>query len=248
MKRMYLTDILSGIEGLTVSGEPGIVITGITFDSRNVMNGSLIVALSGTHTDGHRYIPVALEKGAAAVMCTTLPVNPDTTVTWIVSSNTGSDLGKAAANFYGQPSRKMKVVGVTGTNGKTTTATLLYRLFSALGHNCGLFSTVCNYIGDKKVSATHTTPDSIQLQQTMAEMLAAGCTHCFMEVSSHAVDQQRIAGITFNGAIFTNLTHDHLDYHKTFASYRDAKKGFFDQLPAEAFALTNVDDKNGTVM
>jgi UDP-N-acetylmuramoyl-L-alanyl-D-glutamate--2,6-diaminopimelate ligase len=248
MKKMYLADILSGIEGLTVSGDTGTVITGIAFDSRNMKEGNLFVALSGTHTDGHQYIPAALGKGAAAVMCTTLPVNPDSSVTWILSSNTGADLGKAAANFYDQPSRKMKVVGVTGTNGKTTTATLLYRLFTALGHTCGLFSTVCNYIGDKKLSATHTTPDSIQLQQSMAEMATAGCTYCFMEVSSHAVDQQRIAGIIFDGAIFTNLTHDHLDYHKTFASYRDAKKGFFDQLPVEAFALTNVDDKNGPVM
>jgi UDP-N-acetylmuramoyl-L-alanyl-D-glutamate--2,6-diaminopimelate ligase len=245
---MNLTDLLSGIEGLSVTGDSGINITGITFDSRNVKEGNLFVALSGTHTDGHQYIPVALEKGASAVLCSTLPINPGSGVTWITSAKTGSDLGMAAANFYGQPSRKMKVVGVTGTNGKTTTATLLYRLFTSLGHSCGLFSTVCNYIGSQKLNATHTTPDSIQLQQIMAEMVATGCTHCFMEVSSHAVDQQRIAGITFDGAIFTNLTHDHLDYHKTFASYRDAKKGFFDQLPAGAFALTNLDDKNGTVM
>lgn len=245
---MKLGEILSGIEGLTVTGDLGINITGITFDSRNVGAGNLFVALSGTHTDGHQYIPVALEKGASAVLCSTVPPDRDTTVTWISSSFTGSDLGRAAANFFGQPSGKMKVVGVTGTNGKTTTATLLYRLFSSLGYTCGLFSTVCNYIGGRKLNATHTTPDSIQIQQIMAEMVAAGCTHCFMEVSSHAVDQQRIAGISFDGAVFTNLTHDHLDYHKTFASYRDAKKGFFDLLPAGAFALTNLDDKNGTVM
>lgn len=239
---------MEGIKGLTVAGDSSIEITGIAFDSRNVAQGNLFVALSGTHTDGHRYIPAALEKGASAVMCTLLPEEADPSVTWITTVATGSALGEAAANFYGQPSRKMKVVGVTGTNGKTTTATLLYRLLTGLGHTCGLFSTVCNYIGKTKVAATHTTPDALQIQQIMAEMVAAGCTHCFMEVSSHAVDQQRIAGITFDGAVFTNLTHDHLDYHKTFAAYRDAKKGFFDQLPAGAFALVNVDDKNGAVM
>jgi len=245
---MRLEDILSGIGGLTVTGETGIEISGIAFDSRKVNRGSLFVATSGTHADGHQYIPIAVEKGASAVLCTVLPENPDPSVTWILSKDSVSDLGKTAANFYDHPSEKMKVVGVTGTNGKTTTATLLYRLFTALGHTCGLFSTVCNYIGGKKAVATHTTPDAVQIQSVMAEMVAAGCTHCFMEVSSHSIDQQRIVGISFDGAIFSNLTHDHLDYHKTFIEYRNAKKRFFDDLIPDAFALTNADDKNGLVM
>ncbi len=243
-----LIDILSGIGGLSVTGDSGIEISGIAFDSRKVKAGALFVATAGTHADGHQYIPAALEKGAGAVMCTLLPENPDPSVTWILSSDSAADLGKVAASFYGYPSGKMKVVGITGTNGKTTTATLLYRLFTAMGHTSGLFSTVCNYIGAEKQNATHTTPDALQLQETMAAMVAAGCTHCFMEVSSHAIDQQRIAGIKFDGAVFSNLTHDHLDYHKTFIEYRNAKKRFFDNLPAEAFALTNIDDKNGMVM
>ncbi len=245
---MQLVDILSGISGLSITGKTDIEISGIAFDSRQVTTGTLFVAMSGTHADGHQYIPSALEKGAVAVLCNTLPVNPHPSVTWIVAADSVSALGLVAANFYGHPSQKMKVVGVTGTNGKTTTATLLYRLFTALGHTSGLFSTVCNYIGVNKSVATHTTPDALKIQSAMAEMVAAGCTHCFMEVSSHAIDQQRIAGISFDGAIFSNLTHDHLDYHKTFAEYRDAKKRFFDQLAPEAFALTNADDKNGMVM
>ncbi len=245
---MKLTDILAGIKGLTITGNSNIEVFGIAFDSRKVKQGTLFVASAGTHADGHQYIPSALENGAVAILCAVLPENPDASVTWILSSNPAADLGKVAANFYGHPSQKMKVVGVTGTNGKTTTATLLYKLFTELGHTCGLFSTVCNYIGETKSAATHTTPDALQIQETMAEMVAAGCTHCFMEVSSHAIDQQRIAGIAFDGAVFSNLTHDHLDYHKTFIEYRNAKKRFFDELPAEAFALSNVDDKNGTVM
>ncbi|MCK9639943.1 MAG: UDP-N-acetylmuramoyl-L-alanyl-D-glutamate--2,6-diaminopimelate ligase [Prolixibacteraceae bacterium] len=245
---MRLENVLSGIAGLKIVGDTGVEISGIAFDSRKVISASLFVASSGTHADGHQYIPMAIEKGASAVLCSVLPENQDPSVTWILSDDSLSALGKCAANFYDHPSDKMKVVGVTGTNGKTTTATLLYRLFSALGHTCGLFSTVCNYIGDKKSSATHTTPDAVQIQSVMAEMVAAGCSHCFMEVSSHAIDQQRIAGISFDGAIFSNLTHDHLDYHKTFIEYRNAKKRFFDDLSADAFALTNADDKNGLVM
>jgi len=245
---MELKDILSGIEGLQVTGKISIGIAAIEFDSRKVTSGALFVATAGSHADGHQYIASAIEKGAVAVMCSVLPSDPVASVTWIHSSNSVADLGKVASNFYGHPSTKMKVVGVTGTNGKTTTATLLYRLFTELGHTCGLFSTVCNYIGGKKVSATHTTPDAIQIQSVMAEMVAAGCTFCFMEVSSHAIDQHRIAGISFDGGVFSNLTHDHLDYHKTFAEYRNAKKRFFDQLPSGAFALANADDKNGMVM
>ena len=243
-----LKDILAGSDGLTVRGDLDKEISGIAFDSRIVKNGTLFVAMPGTHADGHAYIPVALQNGAVAVLCSTLPENPDPLVTWIVSPDSAAALGLISSNFYGRPSGRMKVVGVTGTNGKTTTATLLYRLFTELGHTCGLFSTVCNYIGEKKLVSTHTTPDALQLQATMADMAEAGCTYCFMEVSSHAVDQQRIAGINFAGAIFSNLTHDHLDYHKTFAEYRDAKKKFFDQLRPEAFALTNADDKNGAIM
>ncbi len=243
-----LQAILSGMAGLTVTGNRDAEITGIAFDSRKVEKGFLFVATSGTHADGHQYIPIAIERGASAILCSVLPENPDSSVTWILSSDTAADLGKVAANFYDNPSGKMKVVGVTGTNGKTTTATLLYRLFTGMGQTCGLFSTVCNYIGEKRSTATHTTPDALQIQSLMAEMVAAGCTYCFMEVSSHAIDQQRIAGIDFDGAIFSNLTHDHLDYHKTFLEYRNAKKRFFDQLTPKAFALTNVDDKNGPVM
>jgi len=245
---MKLDSLLSGIAGLTIYGDTAIEISGIAFDSRKVTKGSLFVATAGTHADGHLYIPAALEKGAVAVLCEVLPDKRDLNFAWIHSADTASDLGKIASNFYGQPSQKMKVVGVTGTNGKTTTATLLYRLFSALGHSCGLFSTVCNYIGEQKLNSTHTTPDALQIQSTMAEMVKAGCSYCFMEVSSHAIDQERIAGISFDGAIFSNLTHDHLDYHKTFIDYRNAKKRFFDQLSADAFALTNADDKNGMVM
>jgi len=243
-----LSEILSGMSGLSVIGDSNLGISGIAFDSRRVKKGTLFVATTGTHSDGHLYIPAALEMGAVAILCTTIPENYDPFVTWIVSRDSAADLGKVAANFYGQPSEKMKVVGVTGTNGKTTTATLLYRLFTKLGHTCGLFSTVCNYIGEERMAATHTTPDALQLQETMAAMVTAGCTHCFMEVSSHAVDQQRIAGVRFSGAVFSNLTHDHLDYHKTFLAYRNAKKKFFDELPQDAFALTNADDKNGMVM
>ncbi|MCE1200432.1 MAG: UDP-N-acetylmuramoyl-L-alanyl-D-glutamate--2,6-diaminopimelate ligase, partial [Marinilabiliales bacterium] len=245
---MKIEQIIREVPGLTVQGDPGREISSIAFDSRKVNPGTLFVATTGTHTDGHQYISAALERGAAAVMCQVMPEAADPAVVWILSEDTSGDLGKVAAAFYGDPSAAMKVVGVTGTNGKTTTATLLYRLFTELGFRCGLFSTVCNYIGLEKSASTHTTPDALQIQETMAAMVAAGCTHCFMEVSSHAVDQKRIAGIRFDGAIFSNLTHDHLDYHKTFAGYRDAKKKFFDDLPANAFALVNVDDKNGSVM
>jgi UDP-N-acetylmuramoyl-L-alanyl-D-glutamate--2,6-diaminopimelate ligase len=245
---MRLEEILSGVAGISVTGDLNTEISKITFDSRKVEPGTLFVAVPGTHTDGHHYIPVAIKMGAVAVLCSEKPQDPEPSVAWILSTNTLGDLGKVASNFYGTPSGKLKVVGVTGTNGKTTTATLLYRLFTGMGHQCGLFSTVCNYIGGKRVAATHTTPDALQLQEAMAQMVAEGCTYCFMEVSSHAVDQQRISGIIFSGAIFSNLTHDHLDYHKTFLAYRDAKKRFFDELPTEAFALTNTDDKNGAVM
>lgn len=243
-----LSEVLNGIGDLTVIGDRNCAIKGIAFDSRKVLEGFLFAALPGTTVDGHRFIAMAVANGAKAVLCEQLPENPDENITWIKAANSSVALGLAASNFYGNPSSLMKIVGITGTNGKTTTATLLYRLFKELGHKAGLFSTVCNYIDNKQIAATHTTPDPLQIQEQMSEMVAAGCTYCFMEVSSHAIDQDRTAGIDFDGGIFTNLTHDHLDYHKTFAEYRNAKKKFFDQLGPIAFALTNIDDKNGLFM
>jgi len=243
-----LSEILNGITDVTIIGDKYCVIKEITFDSRKVLEGFLFVAISGTEVDGHRFIPTAIANGAIAVLCEQLPENPDAKITWIKAANSSLVLGKVASNFFGNPSSLMKIVGITGTNGKTTTATLLYRLFKELGHKVGLLSTVCNYIGDLKISATHTTPDPLETQKLMAEMVVSGCSYCFMEVSSHAIAQDRIAGIDFDGGVFTNLTHDHLDYHKTFAEYRNAKKKFFDQLSSKAFAITNIDDKNGLFM
>jgi UDP-N-acetylmuramoyl-L-alanyl-D-glutamate--2,6-diaminopimelate ligase len=243
-----LSELLVGIKGVQVSGDMTGLIAAIAFDSRKVAPGTLFAALPGTTVDGHAYIPAAIERGATAILCEHLPENPDPRITWICGENAPSVFGAIAANFYENPSAAMQVVGITGTNGKTTTATLLYRLFKELGHKAGLLSTVCNYIDNKQIAATHTTPDPLQIQELMAEMVAAGCTYCFMEVSSHAIDQERIAGIDFNGGVFSNLTHDHLDYHKTFAEYRNAKKRFFDGLGSEAFAITNADDKNGMFM
>ena len=245
---MKLSELLHGIEGLTITGKTDIQIGGIAFDSRKVLPGFLFAAVPGTNIDGHLFIETAILKGAIAVLCEYLPEKLNSDVTWIQSNNTSKTLGLIASRYYGDPSNKMKVVGITGTNGKTTTATLLYRLFKEMGHKSGLISTVCNYIGDEQFHATHTTPDPLQIQELMSKMKAGGCEYCFMEVSSHAVDQERIAGIEFVGGVFTNLTHDHLDYHKTFIAYRDAKKKFFDQLKPSAFALTNIDDKNGMFM
>ncbi len=243
-----ISELIVGIGDIHIIGELGLEIEGLAFDSRKVLPGVLFAALSGSSVDGHSYIPAAIGKGALAVLCEKLPDNPDPKITWIKSGNVTSAFGHMAANFYDNPSSKMKVVGITGTNGKTTTATLLYRLFRELGNKVGLLSTVCNYINDQQIAATHTTPDSLKIQQLMAGMVDAGCTYCFMEVSSHAIDQERIAGIEFDGGVFSNLTHDHLDYHKTFADYRDAKKKFFDNLSTNAFAITNADDKNGFFM
>lgn len=243
-----LSEILNGISEVTILGDNHCTVEGIAFDSRKVLKGFLFAALAGTTVDGHRFIPFAIENGAKAILCEQLPENPDEKITWIIAKNASLTLGLIASNYYGNPSSSMKIVGVTGTNGKTTTATLLYRLFKELGHKAGLLSTVCNYVDEQQTPATHTTPDPLQIQKLMAEMVAAGCEYCFMEVSSHAIDQDRIAGIDFDGGIFTNLTHDHLDYHKTFAGYRNAKKKFFDQLSAKAFAITNIDDKNGLYM
>ena len=245
---MKIADILKGIEIVSVSGTKNKVISGIEFDSRKVQKNSLFVAVKGYKTDGHNFISPAIASGASAVICETLPENPEKTVCWIKTGDSAKALGLAASNFYGNPSSSLRLVGVTGTNGKTTIATLLYRMFIRLGYKCGLFSTVCNYINEKELDATHTTPDPVQLNRLLSEMVNEGCDYAFMEVSSHSADQKRIAGLNFEGAIFTNLTHDHLDYHKTFDNYLAAKKSFFDLLPANAFALVNADDRNGRVM
>ena len=243
-----LKDILAGIEILESTGDLAIQINGIQFDSRKVKPGDLFVAVKGTHVDGHQFIAKAIELGASAVVCEILPEMIPSGVVTVAIEQTQVNFGKMASAFYNHPSANLKIVGVTGTNGKTTIATLLYKTFSLLGYKVGLISTIKYYVGHDEFPATHTTPDALQIQELMAKMVDAGCEYCFMEVSSHAIDQDRISGIEFNGGIFTNLTHDHLDYHLTFAEYLKAKKKFFDNLPESAFALTNADDKNGMVM
>ncbi len=243
-----LKEILKNIDTVSFSGDMNTVISGIGFDSRKITTGTLFIAVKGTKTDGHAYIRDAVESGASAVICETLPEVPDPGVSWIKTADSARALGIISANFYGNPSSSLCLVGVTGTNGKTTIATLLYRLFTKLGYKCGLFSTVCNYINEKELPATHTTPDPIQINRLLAEMETGGCEFAFMEVSSHSAHQQRIAGLKFAGGIFTNLTHDHLDYHKTFDKYLQAKKSFFDSLQPDSFALSNIDDRNGRVM
>jgi UDP-N-acetylmuramoyl-L-alanyl-D-glutamate--2,6-diaminopimelate ligase len=213
-----------------------------------VNKDSLFVAVKGYKSDGHDFINDAIESGAAAIICEILPENQGKYICWIKTGDSAKALGLAASNFFGNPSSSLKLVGVTGTNGKTTIATLLYRMFRRLGYKCGLFSTVCNYINEKELAATHTTPDPVQLNLLLSRMVEEGCDFAFMEVSSHSADQKRIAGLKFEGGIFTNLTHDHLDYHKTFDNYLAAKKSFFDSLPESSFALVNVDDRNGRVM
>ena len=245
---MKIEKILNGIDVVSLSGEKNMIISSIEFDSRNVTKGSLFVAVKGYKSDGHDFITSAVSSGATAVICEVLPQNIDKNICWIKTNDSAKALGVAASNYYGNPSSSLKLVGVTGTNGKTTIATLLYNMFIKLGYKCGLFSTVCNYINGKELPATHTTPDPVQLNHLLAEMIKEGCDYAFMEVSSHSADQQRIAGLKFKGGIFTNLTHDHLDYHKTFDNYLKAKKLFFDGLPAGSFALVNTDDKNGKVM
>lgn len=245
---MQLKDLLYKIPLLATSGSMETDITNVTMDSRKAGVGSLFIAVRGTVTDGHSFIETAILQGAAAVVCEELPAELHTTVAYVRVQDSAKAMGLVAANFYSQPSQQLKLVGVTGTNGKTSVATLLFRLFRGLGYRCGLLSTVQNQIDEQIIPATHTTPDVITINQLLTQMLEHGCTHVFMEVSSHAVVQERIAGLTFAGGIFTNITHDHLDFHKTFDNYIRAKKGFFDQLPATAFALTNVDDKRGLVM
>ena len=243
-----LDELLQGVEVRSLVGDGTVAVGRLEFDSRKVVPGTLFFATRGTQTDGHAYIPAAVAAGAAAVVCEELPAERPAGVTFVQVPDSTVALGQVASAFYGHPSRRLKLVGVTGTNGKTTTATLLYRMFRRLGYKAGLISTVVYCVDDREIPSTHTTPDSIRLNAMMAEMVEAGCDYCFMEVSSHSLVQHRTAGLAFVGGIFSNITHDHLDYHKTFAEYIRAKKLFFDGLPAGAFALTNADDRNGMVM
>lgn len=245
---MVLEELIKGLKTVSVCGQTDIEITGVNIDSRRIKEGHLFIAQRGTQVDGHKFIPKAIELGAKAVLCEVLPEEKAEGVTYVQVESTEDVVGKVATIFYGDPSRKLKLVGVTGTNGKTTIATLLYNMFRKLGYKCGLLSTVCNYIEDEAVPADHTTPDPIELNYLLSRMVDAGCQYAFMECSSHAIAQKRIGGLDFAGGLFTNLTRDHLDYHKTFENYRNAKKAFFDQLPKTAFAITNADDKNGMVM
>jgi UDP-N-acetylmuramoyl-L-alanyl-D-glutamate--2,6-diaminopimelate ligase len=243
-----LKDILYKVSLVSVAGNTSIEISGIAFDSRAVKPGTLFIATKGTQVDGHQFIESAIEKGAYAIVCESLPENLNDSITYVQVNNSTQALGIIASHYYDHPSGKMKLVGVTGTNGKTTTVTLLHSLFRRLGYNVGLLSTVENKINDEIIPSTHTTPDAVTLNKLLNQMLESGCTHCFMEVSSHAVVQHRVTGLTFAGGIFTNITHDHLDYHGTMDEYIKAKKGFFDMLPSTAFALSNADDKRGLVM
>lgn len=244
---MKLATLIEGVSARQIVGSTDIEICSIEFDSRKVVKGSLFVATPGTTVDGHSFIGQCVEAGAAAVVCEHLPENT-CGATFVVVEDSHRALGEMASKFYGEPSKKLTLVGVTGTNGKTTIATLLYKLTRKLGHKAGLLSTVCNYIEDEAVPSTHTTPDALSLNELLSRMVSAGCEYCFMEVSSHSIAQERIAGLDFDGGIFTNLTRDHIDFHKTFDNYRDTKKRFFDNLKKGAFAVTNKDDRNGLVM
>lgn len=243
-----LKDILYKVGAIEIIESTNVAITSLSFDSRKIEKDSLFIAVRGTQSDGHAYINDTIKKGAAAILCEEFPEVLNEKITYVKVKDTSLALGIAAANFYDNPSQQLKLVGVTGTNGKTTTVTLLFNLFRKMGKKVGLLSTVRNQVNNDVLPATHTTPDAIQLNALLRSMVEKGCTHCFMEVSSHAVVQNRIAGVHFAGAVFTNITHDHLDYHKTFDEYIKAKKKFFDGLSADAFALTNRDDVNGEVM
>ncbi len=243
-----LEDILADVSVLKIVGSSEMELSDVQFDSRKVSDGTLFVATRGTQVDGHTFIPSAIEKGAKVIVCETLPEDLKKEVTYVQVADASKALGRIASAWYDYPSSSLRLVGVTGTNGKTTIATLLYKLFTRMGYKCGLLSTVCNYVIDRAVPTAHTTEDALTINHLLSEMVGAGCTFAFMEVSSHASDQNRIEGLVFEGGIFTNLTRDHLDYHKTFANYLAAKKKFFDGLSDEAFALTNLDDKNGMVM
>ena len=243
-----LKDILYRVSLIEVMGSTNVAITSICFDSRKIEKDSLFIAVKGSISDGHKYIEQTIAQGAIAILCEELPEVIDVRVTYIKVNDTSLALGIIASNYYDSPSEHIKLVGVTGTNGKTTTVTLLFNLFKKLNYKVGLLSTVKNQINNDIIPATHTTPDAIELNALLRDMVDKGCTHCFMEVSSHAVVQNRISGIHFTGGVFTNITHDHLDYHKTFDEYIKAKKRFFDGLGNDAFALTNKDDANGNVM
>ena len=245
---MILSELIARIKPVSVCGSTDIEITGINIDSRRIKQGHIFVAMKGTQVDGHKFIGKAIELGAAAILLEDMPDEIQDGVTYVQVESTEDCVGIVATTYFGNPSSKLKLVGVTGTNGKTTIATLLYNMFRKFGHKVGLLSTVCNYIEDTAIPADHTTPDPIELNDLLHRMVEAGCEYAFMECSSHAIAQKRIGGLRFTGGIFTNLTRDHLDYHKTFENYRDAKKAFFDGLPKSAFAITNADDKNGSVM
>ncbi|PWK17476.1 UDP-N-acetylmuramoylalanyl-D-glutamate--2,6-diaminopimelate ligase [Arcicella aurantiaca] len=243
-----LSQLTSTLKQKNIVGNADIAVSELIIDSRKVSEGSMFVALKGTQVDGHAFITKAIELGATSILCEDLPETQPETVTFLQVPDAAEALGYMASEFYDNPSKKLKLVGITGTNGKTTTVTLLFRLFRALGYRCGLISTVQNQIDEDVIPSTHTTPDAVNLNKLLAEMAQAGCTHAFMEVSSHSVVQHRITGLSFTGGIFSNITHDHLDFHGTFDNYIKAKKGFFDALPKTAFALTNIDDRRGGVM
>lgn len=245
---MKLKDLLEGGVYRMIQGDAEVDIRAVQFDSRKIEEGDLFVAQRGVNVDGHDFIEKAIEAGAVGVVCEKMPEQRKEGVVYVETKDASFLLGVLASNFYGNPSKQLKLVGVTGTNGKTTIATLLYELVRFLGKKGGLLSTVCNYIGDEKIASTHTTPDALEINALMRKMVDAGCEYCFMEVSSHAAVQKRISGLDFDGAVFSNITHDHLDYHKTFKAYIEAKKVFFDGLSSAAFALTNADDRNGMVM
>ena len=246
---MKLSDTLKKVTVVASTGNMQREITGVNIDSRQVKPGDLFIAVKGTQADGHVYIPKAIEQGAVAIlMSEALPTEPVDGITYVQVADTEDAAGKVATQFYGDPTTRLKLVGVTGTNGKTTIATVLYNMFRAFGHKCGLCSTVCNYIDGRAIAADHTTPDPVTLNKLLAEMADEGCEYAFMECSSHAIPQKRIGGLRFVGGIFRNVTRDHLDYDKAVENYRDAKKAFFDALPKGAFAITNADDKNGMIM
>ena len=245
---MKLSELLKNVKTIAIHGNTDVEVKGVNIDSRKIEDGHLFIAMKGTQVDGHKFISKAVDSGAVAVLLEKMPETLDEKITYVQTASTEEAAGKVATMFYGEPSRKLKLIGATGTNGKTTIATLLYKLFRELGYKVGLLSTVCNYIDDKEVPASHTTPDPIELNRLLADMVEAGCEYTFMECSSHAIHQHRISGLEFAGGIFTNLTRDHLDYHKTFENYRNAKKMFFDGLSKNAFVITNADDKNGMVM
>jgi UDP-N-acetylmuramoyl-L-alanyl-D-glutamate--2,6-diaminopimelate ligase len=243
-----LSNILYKVNLIEVIGRTDVSVASIQFDSRKIEKGSTFFATKGTTNDGHQFINDVITKGVTAIVCEEFPAELKEGITYIKTANAAKALGIAASNFYDNPSEKLQLVGITGTNGKTTVATLLHQLFSGLGYKCGLLSTVQNKIGEQIIAATHTTPDAVSLNKLLHEMVEAGCDKAFMEVSSHAIHQNRIAGLKFVGGIFTNITHDHLDYHKTFEEYLKVKKSFFDDLPSDAFAISNIDDKRGNVL